>query len=200
MNTKLFEVGFQIVLYSNGRSMGYALYNKPTIQILDQYIRKQQGIHLSGIQMVGLSGIQMSFENQTIWHPTSFRPFEYCPSLVFRSPLYVLYKFYGLHLGQESKRAHNNINKSSFTRRVLSIQQYLKYKFPETGLNRLVRETGFNRSCYFAGMCSVFLPDEDRTVNIAADHLQPVQPVRGDKVKVILGKFSLFFYSATMGI
>jgi len=37
-------------------------------------------------------------------------------------------------------------------------------------------------------MCSVFLPDEDRTVSIAADHLKPVQPVRGDKVKVIMGK------------
>ena len=38
------------------------------------------------------------------------------------------------------------------------------------------------------GMCSVFLPDEDRTVNIPAEHLQPVQPVRGDKVKVIMGE------------
>ena len=39
------------------------------------------------------------------------------------------------------------------------------------------------------GMCSVFLPDEDRTVNIPAEHLKPVQPVRGDTVKVIMGKF-----------
>jgi transcription elongation factor SPT5 len=38
------------------------------------------------------------------------------------------------------------------------------------------------------GMCSVFLPDEDRTVSIAAEHLQPVQPSRGDKVKVIMGE------------
>ena len=38
------------------------------------------------------------------------------------------------------------------------------------------------------GMCSVFLPDEDRTVSIAAEHLQPVQPSRGDRVKVIMGK------------
>ena len=46
---------------SNGRSMpmGYALCTKPTIQILNQYIRKQDGVHLSGIQMVELSGIQM---------------------------------------------------------------------------------------------------------------------------------------------
>ncbi len=34
----------------------------------------------------------------------------------------------------------------------------------------------------------MFLPDEDRTVNIAAEHLQPVQPTRGDRVKVIMGK------------
>ena len=35
--------------------------------------------------MVGLSGIQMVFENRTIRHPTSFRRFEYQTSLVFRS-------------------------------------------------------------------------------------------------------------------
>ena len=34
----------------------------------------------------------------------------------------------------------------------------------------------------------MFLPDEDRTVSIAAEHLQPVQPTRGTKVKVILGE------------
>ena len=41
--------------------------------------------------------------------------------------------------------------------------------------------------CYL-GMCSVFLNEEERTINIAAEHLQPVTPVRGDKVKVIMGK------------
>ena len=46
-------------------------------------------------------------------------------------------------------------------------------------------------------MCSVFLPDEDRTVSIAAEHLQPVQPSRGNKVKVIMGKyFKIFFTTA----
>ena len=29
----------------------------------------------------------MAFENQTIWHPNYFGPFEYQTSLVFRSPL-----------------------------------------------------------------------------------------------------------------
>ena len=48
-------------------------------------MRKQDGIHLSGITMVGLSGsIQMAFKTQTIWHPTPFQPFEYQTSLVFR--------------------------------------------------------------------------------------------------------------------
>ena len=37
------------------------LFNRQTIWILDQYKRKQNGIHsLLGIQMVGLSGIQMA--------------------------------------------------------------------------------------------------------------------------------------------
>ena len=51
------------------------------------YIRKQDGIYLSGIEMVGLSSIQMAFKNQIIWHPTSFRPFKYQTSSVFWSPL-----------------------------------------------------------------------------------------------------------------
>ena len=67
---------FQMVRYSNGRSMDYVLCTRPTIQIPDQYISKQDGLHLSIIQMVGLSGIKMACENQTIWHPTSFQPFE----------------------------------------------------------------------------------------------------------------------------
>ena len=66
-----------MVWFSNGWSMDCILCNRPTIQKLYQYIRKQDGIHLYGIQMVGLSGIQMAFENHTVWHPTSFKPFEY---------------------------------------------------------------------------------------------------------------------------
>ena len=38
---------------------------RPTIHKMDQYIRKQDGVHLSGIQMVGLSGIQMAFKYWT---------------------------------------------------------------------------------------------------------------------------------------
>ena len=37
-------------------------------------------------------------------------------------------------------------------------------------------------------MCSIFLPDEDRTVNLQCDQLEPVVPSRGDRVKVILGE------------
>ena len=55
---------------SNGWSIG--LCTRPTIRIPDQYIRKQDGVHLPGIQIVGLSGIQMAFENWTIRIPSEF--------------------------------------------------------------------------------------------------------------------------------
>ena len=48
-----------MVWYSNGRFMSNVLCARLTIPILDQYIRKQDGAHLSGIQMVGLYGIQI---------------------------------------------------------------------------------------------------------------------------------------------
>lgn len=38
------------------------------------------------------------------------------------------------------------------------------------------------------GQCAVFLPDEDRTVNIFQEHLEPVVPRQGHRVKVILGE------------
>ena len=55
-----------MVQYLNGWSMGYVLCTRPTIQIPEG---KQDGIHLSGFQMVGMSDIQ--------WNPTSFLTFEY---------------------------------------------------------------------------------------------------------------------------
>ncbi|CAH0748696.1 unnamed protein product [Diatraea saccharalis] len=39
-----------------------------------------------------------------------------------------------------------------------------------------------------AGMCAVYLPLEDRVVNVLADLLEPVVPQSGDKVKVIAGE------------
>lgn len=33
-------------------------------------------------------------------------------------------------------------------------------------------------------MCSVFLPEEERVVNILGEHLEPVTPAQGDRVKV----------------
>lgn len=39
-----------------------------------------------------------------------------------------------------------------------------------------------------AGMCAVFLPVEDRVVNLVCDQLEPVVPSRGDRVKVIIGE------------
>lgn len=37
------------------------------------------------------------------------------------------------------------------------------------------------------GMCSLYMSHEERTINVLAEHLMPVKPIRGDKVKVILG-------------
>ena len=56
--------GFQKVQYSNGQSMGYVLCTRPTNQIPEQYIRTQDGIHLSCIQIVGLSSIQMALKTR----------------------------------------------------------------------------------------------------------------------------------------
>ena len=43
-------------------SIGYVICAILTIWTPDQYIRKQDGVHLSGIQMFGLFGIQMAFK------------------------------------------------------------------------------------------------------------------------------------------
>ncbi|KAH3888745.1 transcription elongation factor SPT5-like [Dreissena polymorpha] len=51
----------------------------------------------------------------------------------------------------------------------------------------LIHQTGVIRSIS-GGMCSVFLPDEDKVVNISCEHLEPVQPEKNDKTKVILGE------------
>lgn len=37
-------------------------------------------------------------------------------------------------------------------------------------------------------MCTVYLPTEDRVVNLVCEQLEPVVPSRGDRVKVILGE------------
>ena len=65
-------------------------------QLLIKRFAKKDGVHLSRIQINGLSGIQMAFENKTIWHLTKFQPFEYPTSSVFRFPLYI---FNGLWIG-----------------------------------------------------------------------------------------------------
>jgi len=38
------------------------------------------------------------------------------------------------------------------------------------------------------GMCSLFLPAEDRVVTVAGELLEPVVPQRRDRVKIILGE------------
>lgn len=51
----------------------------------------------------------------------------------------------------------------------------------------LVGQTGVIRSIS-GSMCSVFLPEEDRVVNIMSDHLDPICPQSGDAFKVIIGE------------
>ncbi|KAI1289197.1 Transcription elongation factor SPT5 [Halotydeus destructor] len=51
----------------------------------------------------------------------------------------------------------------------------------------LIGQTGIIRGIS-GGMCSVFLPTEDRVVNILSEHLEPVTPQKGDNVKVIFGE------------
>lgn len=38
-------------------------------------------------------------------------------------------------------------------------------------------------TCIQGGMCTVFIPDDDRVVSIAIEHLEPVQPNKGDRVR-----------------
>ncbi|XP_033751673.1 transcription elongation factor SPT5-like [Pecten maximus] len=51
----------------------------------------------------------------------------------------------------------------------------------------LIYQTGTIRSVT-GGMCSVYIAEEDKTVNVACDHLEPVPPEKGDKAKVILSE------------
>lgn len=37
-------------------------------------------------------------------------------------------------------------------------------------------------------MCSIYLLDEDRIVNVQSEHLEPVMPAKTDRVKVITGE------------
>ena len=71
--SELFEVQF-----SNGQYLGYTLCSRPTTWMPDQYLRNHDSVHLSGIQM--------AFKNQTIWHPISFSPFN------IQIPLYSHYR------------------------------------------------------------------------------------------------------------
>ena len=83
---KFMKLRFQMVGYSNGVADGYVYVLDRPFKYQTFYIWKQDGVHLSCIQMVGLSGIQMAFENQTIWHPTSFWPFEYQTIVWYSDP------------------------------------------------------------------------------------------------------------------
>ena len=34
-------------------------------------------------------------------------------------------------------------------------------------------------------MCTLFLPDEDKVLNISVEHLEPVEPEKGNRVGII---------------
>ncbi|GBM05915.1 Transcription elongation factor SPT5 [Araneus ventricosus] len=54
------------------------------------------------------------------------------------------------------------------------------------GDDRLSGQTGIITGMT-GGMCSVFLPQEDRVINILGEHLEPVLPKPGDDIKIIIG-------------
>ena len=80
----------------------------PIIWIPDWYKRRQNGNHFPGIQMVKLSSIQLTFKSWKKWNLTSFQPFEYQTSLIFRSPLYLK-----LSLSRPKKVDSSNSSNSS---------------------------------------------------------------------------------------
>jgi len=50
----------------------------------------------------------------------------------------------------------------------------------------LIHQIGIIRNAS-ESMCTLYIPEVDRTISIASEHLQPVRPAAGDHVKVILG-------------
>ena len=83
-----FNINHLNVLLTNGRfsndwAKAVTIALVPTIWKPDiQNVR-----YLFLFQKVGLFGIQMAFENGTIWHLSNFRPFEIQTSPVLGSPL-----------------------------------------------------------------------------------------------------------------
>lgn len=50
----------------------------------------------------------------------------------------------------------------------------------------LIHQSGIIRNIS-GGMCTLFVPEEDKVISVAGEHLEPVYPTKGDRVKVILG-------------
>lgn len=51
----------------------------------------------------------------------------------------------------------------------------------------LIHQTGVIRSTS-GGMCTLFISEEDKVVSVASEHLEPICPDKGDRVKVIIGE------------
>uniref|UniRef100_A0A4W3HGL2 Transcription elongation factor SPT5 n=1 Tax=Callorhinchus milii TaxID=7868 RepID=A0A4W3HGL2_CALMI len=64
----------------------------------------------------------------------------------------------------------------------------IQVKVRDTYLDaQVIGQIGMIRSVS-GGLCSVYLSDTDKVVSISSEHLEPVTPVKNDKVKVILGE------------
>ncbi|KAK2179528.1 hypothetical protein NP493_486g02048 [Ridgeia piscesae] len=51
----------------------------------------------------------------------------------------------------------------------------------------LIHHIGVIRSIS-GGMCTLYIPEEDKVVSVASEHLEPVVPQKGNRVKVIVGE------------
>jgi len=45
--------------------------------------------------------------------------------------------------------------------------------------------------CLQGGMCTLFVPDQDKVISVASEHLEPVCPEKGDRVSL----FAPFIFS-----
>lgn len=51
----------------------------------------------------------------------------------------------------------------------------------------LIHQIGVIRSIS-GGMCTLYILEEDKVVSVASEHLEPVVPQKGNRVKVIVGE------------
>ena len=45
------------------------------------------------------------------------------------------------------------------------------------------------------GMCTLFIPDRDKVISVASEHLEPVIPEKGDRVSAVYYNDSVLCYN-----